>query len=199
MRSFLALGALLLLSNCRSISDTGVAPFEASDKPAPIRVRDCEGPATSLPEAIVATLPSRNGTSIDHVYATLATEVPGGFAGVLFDDGQPVLLLTRPDEAAAAKAALAGKLSSFPIASAQVRQARWDFGQIFDWFNYLMTQPSVHSVGFLSADKDEAANRVAFGVRDEETRMRLAKVLAALDIPCDLVLIRIVEPMVLTL
>ena len=154
-----------------------------------VRVRDCEGPARSLDPGLAAALPPRTGAMHpDDQWADLAARVPGGFAGILFDeDGQtPIIMLTRPEEAAQAKAALAAQLPSrFPIRSAIPRPARWDFAQLVDWYNYLM--PKVFRGGVVLGDKSEGANRIVFGVVADSTRRRVVRELNALDIPCDLV------------
>ena len=165
-----------------------------------VRVGDCEGPARSLPPALAATLPPRDGAvTIDDIWAEFARELPGGFAGVLYDTddgGRPVLMLARPDEAAAATAALAPHLPGFPVASATVRRARWDFAQLVNWYTYLMRQPAVWEAGGLAmGDKDEVANRIELGVVDEAARARLTRALEGLDLPCDLVLVEVTGPL----
>lgn len=151
---------------------------------------ECEGPAVSLPPAAAAALRPRTGAMVpDDRWADLALEVPGGFAGVLRVDGEAVLMLVRPAEAAAAKAALAPALPDFPVASAEVRQARWDFAQLVDWYNYLASTGL--GAGVVIGDKDESANRIRYGVVDEAARERLTRVLEAAGVPCGLVLIEI--------
>jgi hypothetical protein len=196
MRSSFVIAVLLLvLGNCRSPSDPGSASDLGPE--SALRMNDCDGPATSLPPLIAATLPPRSGhMQPDDRWADLAAEVPGGFAGVLYDNGRPVLMLTRPNEAAAAKAALAEKLGGFPVASADVRAARWDFRQLVDWSRYLVLQPTVQSAGIMTSDNDEAANRIRFGVKDADARLRLVHALVGLNIPCDLVLIEIAQPII---
>src|SRR6185312_14867755 len=77
-----------------------------------VTVSACSGPAMSLSDSLTALLPPRDGTMVpDDQWADLATTVPGGFAGVFYVRGTLMLALTRPNEAAAARAALAGKLS----------------------------------------------------------------------------------------
>ena len=155
---------------------------------------ECDGPAVSPPPAAAAALPPRTGAMApDDRWADLAREAPGGFAGVLYDGG-PVLMLARPEEAAAAKAALAPALPGFPVAAAEVRRARWDFGQLVDWYNYMLLDAGVWGPGVVSGDKDEAANRLRFGVVDEAARARLIGALDALGVPCGLVLVDIREP-----
>jgi len=120
----------------------------------------------------------------DH-WADLATTVPGGFAGVFYDSAHtPILLLTDPTQAVAAKEALTGKLG-FPVRQATVRRARWDFAQLVDWFTYLHPRLGVPVTG----DKDEALNRVRFSVTSVELRDRVVRALAQLPLPCDLVVV----------
>lgn len=172
-------------------------PEPGLSEPA-LRVRDCEGPATSLPAELAATLEPRPApTTQDDHWANIAREVPGGFAGVLYDDGQPVLMLTRPEEAQEAKAALASRFSPgfFDVAQAEVRLARWDFAQLSDWYAYLGKQGLWRPEnGLRSGDKDEAENRIVYGVVDAAARARVANELEALGVPCDLVLVEIRAP-----
>jgi hypothetical protein len=178
-----ALLGVLSLAACRTQTET--RPQRGF-----VKVRDCQGPALSLDPALAATVLPRSGR--DGNWGDLAEKVPGGFAGILFDkDGStPIIMLTRPHEAEQAKAALAGQLpAQFPLASAVPRQARWDFAQLLDWFNYFNSK--VTSSGMVSADKDEQANRIRYGVIADSTRRRLVQALHALNIPCDLVLIGI--------
>src|SRR3954447_25875135 len=128
------IGALLLLSGILGCSHA-LVPRAGNHA---VTVSACVGPATSLPDSLAATLPVRDGRSMpDDQWADLAAVVPGGFAGIFYDRGKPVLALARPDEAAAAKAALAPKLS-FPIGTAEVRGVRWDFAQLVNWSNYIL-------------------------------------------------------------
>lgn len=131
----------------------------------------------------------------DDQWADLAVRVPGGFAGVMYVDSKPVLMLTDPAQAAAAKRALAPEFVSFDINGAEVREVRWNFAQLVDWYNYLMAQtPLWRTATLTSGDKDEAINRIRFGVIDEGARDRLLGALAEMDLPCDLIAVEIVPP-----
>lgn len=154
---------------------------------APIRLAQCEGPATSLPDSLARTLPPRTGGRVpDDHWADLATTVPGGFAGVIRDsDHTLILMLTDPGQASAAKQALAGEMS-FSLGEVKVRQARWNFAQLVDWFNYI--SPRI-GVGPVTADKDEVLNRIRFSVTSVELRDRLVSALAQLPLPCDLIVV----------
>ena len=152
----------------------------------PIRLAQCDGPASSLPDSLARELPRRTGRMIpDERWAELARTTPGGFAGVFYDSAHtPILMLTRPAEAPAAIEALAGK-TGFPTHTATVRQARWDFAQLVDWSNYLLPRLGVP----VTADKDEALNRIRFSVTSVELRDRVIRALAQQPLPCDLVVV----------
>ena len=127
----------------------------------------------------------------DDQWADLAESVPGGFAGFIRDDGKLVLFLTDPSQATAAKAALAGK-TGYDVREAQVRQARWDFAQLVNWFNYLSQQSTLWSnSGLASADKNEAINRIVYGTVDSASRLLLIQRLEGLDLPCDLIRVEV--------
>jgi hypothetical protein len=121
----------------------------------------------------------------DDRWADLATTTPGGFGGVFYDSAHtPILMLTEPAKASAAKQALAGKIG-FPLQQATVREARWDFAQLVDWFNYVLPRLGAP----VTADKDEALNRIRFSVTSVELRDRVVAALAKLPLPCDLIVV----------
>ena len=171
-------------------------PRQPQLRPSLTRVADCVGPARSLDPALAAALPPRSGLMRpDDQWADLALRVPGGFAGVMYVDSKPVLMLTDPAQAAAAKRALAPEFVSFDINGAEVRTVRWDFAQLVDWFNYLGARTPVYQTkGITSSDKQESLNRIRYGVIDESARERLLQVLASLDLPCDLIVVEIELP-----
>jgi len=171
-------------------------PDRLTPVPSMTRIADCNGPPRSLDPAIAASLPPRTGhMTPDDGWADLAARVPGGFAGILYVDSKPVLMLTDPTQAPAAKAALAGEIPWFDIPGAEVRKARWDFAQLVDWYNYLgIRGPVWQTPGMTSGDKDEAINRIRYGVRDSASRASLLSRLAGMDLPCDLIAIEITGP-----
>ena len=127
----------------------------------------------------------------DDRWADIAASTPGGFAGVLRRNGMPVLVLARPAEAEAAKAALAPLLPDFPINDASVQPGRWDFAQLVDWYNYLMQRTPLWSLNVTSGDKSESDNRIKYGVRDSASLYRVRALLDSLSVPCDLVMLEI--------
>ena len=162
-------------------------------------VRDCKGPALSLPDSLRARLRPRTGFWPDDYWADLAEKIPGGFAGVLRIQGKPTIWLVRPGDADAAKAALLSdpNFRNFDVRGAQVLKARWDFAQLVDWYDYLIGTDIWSSVGILSGDKQEGINRIRFGVKDEASRGALVRKLEALNVPCDLIHIGLERPEVL--
>jgi hypothetical protein len=183
VKSLATVLTILALAGCNAASRGNTAPTQ----PAPVRLAQCAGPATSLPDSLARQLPPRTGKMIpDDRWADLATTIPGGFGGVFYDSAHtPVLMLTNPAEASAAKQALAGKIG-FPLQRAMVREARWDFAQLVDWFNYVLPRLGGAPV---TADKDEALNRIRFSVTSIELRDRVVAALAKLPLPCDLIVV----------
>lgn len=179
----IALAAVsLTMIACRATNQLPVSPRPSGA----VRLANCTGPATSLPDSLARRLPPRSGRmQPDDRWADLALSVPGGFAGVFRDSMHTqILMLTRPELADAAKSALVGKLG-ISLEHATVRQARWDFAQLVDWFNYLHPRLGVPVTG----DKDESLNRIRFSVTSLEARDRVVRAIAGLDVPCDLVVV----------
>lgn len=113
---------------------------------------------------------------------------------MMYRDGQPVLLLARPDESEAAKARLASLLPDFPISRSSVQPARWDFAQLVDWYRYLLQRTPLGSLNVTHGDKSESDNRIRYGVADSSSLRRASALLDSLQIPCDLVLLEIAAP-----
>jgi hypothetical protein len=162
-------------------------------RPRLVRVRDCGGPASSLPPALAAELPTPGAIQTDDARrAEAARRVPGGFAGAVYEDGKPVLLLTDPGQAAAAKAALEPLLPEFDVAGADVRGVRWNFAQLYDWYRYLNTTVG-QDPALTAVDIDEQRNRLVYGAADEAARDHIVARLTQLELPCDLALVEIIE------
>lgn len=161
---------------------------------ASVTLRACSGPATSLSADAKAGLQPRSTQHPDHRWADIAESTPGGFAGFLLRDGEPVLMLARPEEAAAAKAALSPRFPDFPIAESTVERARWDFAQLVDWYDFLSQKTELWTLNVTMGDKSEGDNRVVFGVADRVSLRRVQSLLVSVPIPCDLVLLKIQPP-----
>ncbi|MQA90186.1 MAG: hypothetical protein GEU90_08120 [Gemmatimonas sp.] len=76
--------------------------------------------------------------------------------------------------------------------SVAVKQGRWDFAQLYDWYRYL-NQHLWPVEGLSFSDIQEARNRLEYGAIDEPTRVEVENILADLDVPCFLVAIEIRE------
>jgi hypothetical protein len=75
----------VLLAAAAAVSCSALSPDEHQTDQTPldpgVRVRDCEGPATSLPAELAATLEPRSpAMTPDDQWADMARQVPGGFA-----------------------------------------------------------------------------------------------------------------------
>src|SRR3954465_14225613 len=137
--------ATAVLCACSASSTTQIAKRDILPS-NDLKVADCDGPPVSLPSDLRARLGPRTGQMVpDDHWADLAERIPGGFAGVLYADGKPVLMLTRPDEAIGAKKALSSDptFNGFDVEGAELRKARWDFAQLVDWYRYLVGNTSV--------------------------------------------------------
>jgi hypothetical protein len=158
-----------------------------------VRVADCIGPAISLPARIADTLTPQSYVVKD---AELASSVPGGYAGILYDSAhRPLLLLTRPQAADSAKAALLMPLaeSHFPVLSATVQAVRWDYRQLAQWYSYVYPHLGRDN-GVTSGGIDVINNRITIGAIDVQSRDRIVDRLAKLKLPCDLVVVAITGP-----
>jgi hypothetical protein len=189
---------MVLIVSCAAERHEPLASTDKRQLSTDVRVADCEGQPFGLPAESRAMLKPRTGRMApDDHWADLAEKTPGGFAGVLYVDSKPTLMLTHPELAAQAKQMLAADSTfrGFNIMGAQVMKARWDFAQLVDWYNYFIQQTSVwQTPGIVSGDKDERRNRIRIGIQAEAGRQELVRKLAALHIPCDLVLIGIEGP-----
>ncbi|MCR4339783.1 MAG: hypothetical protein NUW01_07850 [Gemmatimonadaceae bacterium] len=192
--------AVILTAGCSDPTQPPVEPIENAAREL-LRFPDCEGPATSVDPAFDITLPLETYLRNHELFAALAKEVPGGFAGVFQDKAQPVLLLTDPSRETEAKAALAPyfiNLYGIDMATVEVRRARWDFAQLANWHTYLFRHTPVPATrGLTYNDTDVTLNRILLGVKDAEARDRLRAVLAGIDLPCDLMLLEIRDEVVM--
>jgi len=128
-------------------------------------------------------------------WAEVAREVPGRFGGVLNESG-PVIYLVDTTRRADAIAALVAR-GVLPVAKgekARVRQGRWDFAQLYDWYRYLAVHLPSERV---SSAIDEGQNRIWYGMVDEQQRVRFERALAPLRLPCFLVTLEVTGPMIL--
>jgi hypothetical protein len=161
------------------------------------RVCDVNDPAQSLSAAARDSLPpDLSPESSPNVrWAELARRVPGGWGGFFAEDGVPTIFLVDTTLREEALAVLATEPFLPVTPDTRVKQGRWDFAQLYEWYRYL--GPHIWPLeGWRSSDVDEAHNRLLYGVADEAARARAEQRLAALGVPCFLVAIQIRPPMV---
>lgn len=153
-----------------------------------------ETPISPLPDSLRAALPEAGAfRTSDQDQVEFARRVPGGYAGRYLEDGELVIMLVDTTQLDAVVAEL--ELTSWyrPEAVVRARQARWDFGQLYDWYRHLAQY--IHVVdGLTMTDIDEVENRIQYGVISEAARAELVAVLQTAAISCHLVATAIVEP-----
>ncbi len=152
-------------------------------------------PAAVL-DSLGLSIPARSVTPDDR-WAALAQEVPGGFAGSILEGGLVVFLVdTAQRDAALAALAARGALQGRDPKRVRVRQVRWNFAQLYDWYGYLNRQLDFDRDNVAMSDIDEAENRIDYGVMGEGARRALEHRLAALRpaLPCFLVAVEVVGP-----
>lgn len=188
---------LLVFAATVGCSDPTQSPVAPIEKPVRelLRFPDCEGPATSVDAAFDVTLPLETSLRNHELFAALAKEVPGGFAGVFRNNSQAVLLLTNPARQAEAKAALEpyiANLYGIDMAAVDVRTARWNFAQLVNWYTYLFRHtPVAETPGITRSDTDVTLNRILITVANVADRDRVVNVLRGVELPCDLITLEI--------
>jgi hypothetical protein len=172
-------------------------------------------PAHSLPADLRIAPPQRAGPGDPNtITAEIAREVPGGWGGLFYATtpgsvsdrtrGPLTMYLVDPAQREEAITALGPLLTNTgwvrvvpELPNVQVRQGRWDFVQLYDWYAYLVQNVSRGSgVQYNASEIAESRNRIEFGVTDEPARQRLTAALNRLDVPCYLVAVAIRPPAV---
>lgn len=190
MKPFVAIVGLAIAAGCGAPSAPTTLP-ESEPRWASLgRACTADAPAASLSaDARESVAPRSPEWDVNARWAALAGRVPGGWGGFFLEDGVPTIYLVDPALKETAIAVLAAE--GFPLGSTtRVKQGRWDFAQLYDWYRYLAPHTSVAD-GMSFSDIQEARNRIEYGVIDEGARTRLEEILARLDLPCFLVAIQI--------
>jgi hypothetical protein len=187
LRFLVSAGAL-----CASVGCDAVGPEEERA----YAVCRFDEPARSLSQSARESLPPSPAATVNTQWAALARVVPGGWGGYFLERGSPYIYLVDPSQVGVAVPALqAGGIPVTP--GVGVKQGRWDFAQLFDWNAYIVHRMGRESfAGVNAVDLDEARNRIMYGVPDDGMRTRLEGFLDGLDLPCDLIRIELVGPVV---
>ena len=151
-----------------------------------------DAPSTPIPLELKAATPPRGSQlTIDDKNADIARDIPGGWGGSGFLENNVMnMYLVNPSQKDAALAALAARGVIGAGADVRIRQGRWSFAELYDWYRYLNSYVWT-SARVSSSDIQEARNRIQYSVIDESERTKLEKALSDLDIPCWLVAIEI--------
>jgi len=161
--------------------------------------KSCEpnSPAPSVPAAARDSLGhpfGRPGTQ-DHwaSRAELARTIPGGWGGLASRDRGPFgIYLIDTTKRSAALAALFSAGVQYISDSTTAVQGRWTYEQLYDWFRYIHSH--LYHVGVNMWALDEWRNRLYYGTLDEAAALELNRQLAALDVPCFLVVVEVIGP-----
>ncbi len=182
-------GATVALICC---SCTSAAVRDAPRWAALTRPCSADAPAFSVSDSARATLrPSADSAiNLNARWAGVARRVPGGWGGFALEDGVLTLYLVDPSRRAAAIAAINehGVDGRTLSADVRVRRVRWDFAQLYDWYQFLT--PRIAGRGVVSAGIDVTGNRLVYGVTTEADVRQLESRLATLNVPCLLVAMR---------
>lgn len=188
--------AVVVSAACSSATEPTspqIVPAGVSDPAWAVIGKTCtpSSPVTAVPRARLDSAPlltHGSDRTVDDEWADIARQVPGGFAGIILENGTPVIFLVDTTQRQQAFAGLQGRLSvPGGFAGAKVRAVRWNFAQLAEWYRYLQVHPLGAQIS--TSDIDEAKNRITFGAPDSTSRAKIEQSLAKLDLPCYLVAI----------
>ena len=156
---------------------------------------DPDSPGPSIAGAMrdrLPPFPPSGHWTINEIWADIARQVPGGWGGFFVMDDQPVHYLVYPDRKDEALAALdaLGVESPFTSREPAVRQGRWDFAQLYDWYTYILVTVPWHPA-LEYTDIDEMRNRLVYSVSDTQAVESLTSALENADLPCELVIVQV--------
>jgi hypothetical protein len=144
-----------------------------------------------LPADLRTTLPTFGARRPDDEFVSISQSVPGGFAGVFFEEGHYFLTFVDPATANEARSEIQQAFTSrgfgIDVTTAEIRGARWTFAELDEWFRYIIPKLVGPGSGISSIDIDEKANTISFGVIDETARGDLEAQLASIGVSCNLV------------
>lgn len=183
---------LVIASACvsaRPLLAQSVVPAGESDPSWAAIGKGCtpSSPALSISRVRLDSAPALTHgphRTMDDAWSDIARDTPGGFAGVIRENGVPTVFLTDTTKKAEASVALAARHMYYGPAGPHVRAARWNFMQLAEWYRYFRVALDA-PINF--SDIDEGKNRITFGTADSASRTVVEQRLARLDVPCYLV------------
>lgn len=118
--------------------------------------------------------------------AEISRQIPGGWGGVTRKENGwgTRLLFVDTTQRVRALEALAAAGSPFSP-NTPIKQGRWTYAQIYDWFRYIQTH--LRHVAVTGGALDEANNRIFYMVEDEAAAREFDRQLAGMNVPCFLV------------
>jgi hypothetical protein len=150
-----------------------------------------------LPAELRATLPTLGPRHPDDLYVAISQLVPGGFAGLFWEEDRHVLTFVDPKAAEAARVEIQQAFAAHSgfrlvdVAAADFRGAQWTFAELDEWYRYILTagsEPySIFAHGAHSSDIDEGDNTIDLSVVDEAARAKVEARLASQGVSCNLV------------
>lgn len=140
-------------------------------------------------QAVLDSVARRGRRNHDDGFADVSRQIPGGWGGISFVDGQPAMYLVDTTKFAEAAAALneTDLFQYYDFSQFRVRRGLWSFAQLYDWKRYIVLHGEWPD-GIMSADIDESANRLVYGVHPEKAQ-GVEDFFSSLHLPCDLLLL----------
>lgn len=185
---FVGLLGVISLAACNN-AVTDVGPVLAAPE---VPKFSCVSNAATMPLPAEMRVPWRT-TSRDtnDELASISQSVPGGFAGIFYEDNTHlVLTFVNPAVANESRASIQQVFNASPfsvdVSKAEFRSARWSFDELNEWYRYITVKLDWPN-GVSFTDIDEKANAINIGVIDEAARSQLESQLAALNVSCNLV------------
>lgn len=177
---------------CSSPSDPALATPEERDVRWAALGRACasDSPAWSLPDHLNSPVDSTE-SNLNTRTAAIARQVPGGWGGSWLSSGRMWIYLVDPSRRDEAVSTL-NELGMPTPPDVRVKQGRWSFAGLYDWFRYV-NEATASLEGRASSDVQEARNRLEYQVVGESARLAMETVLQGLDLPCFLVTIEVVD------
>jgi hypothetical protein len=184
--------ALLVLSTCRH-----KPPYV--EPPPSWRWADVgksctpDAPATELAKPARDSLGTPFGRAdVWGTRAKIARDIPGGWGGLAIREKRRgyAIYLIDTTQRSAALAALGAAGVLYISADTEAEQGRWTYVQIYDWFRYIHSHLRHVAVNMWALD--EWRNRIYYGTEDEAAGLELDRQLAALNVPCFLVVREVV-------
>ncbi len=158
-------------------------------------VLDKVGDRGNGPEVLQVQAAGQGKSSLDELFAEVASRVPA-FGGMFIEGDILFVYLLNPGQKVAAERAIVAVFGRerIPAGGIQVLQGQYGFAQLKNWHDRLISLLDLE--GVLLTDIDEGQNRLKVGVEQLALASAVEQQLASLGIPKEAVLIVEAEPIV---